>query len=312
MRNAKAKIDSIIKVNLNQNLTMNYRTVLAIIFAFILNSSVFAQEKKKDVTAPETPKEIKLEKKLSTKLYSIPQFWHETILFVKQPTKWKGADWLKLGIVAAGTIAVMPFDERITNSTQGKQRFYYSAPIEGGRIYGEWYSIGGVFASFGIYGLIARDTAAKKIAIEILQAGLYSELFTAVLKNTVGRARPIHTDDAFTYRPFSILDYNFHSMPSGHTTSAFALSTVMSRHAHSTILKVLAYVPAGFTMFSRIYQHQHWLSDELPAAAIGFFVGNWVVDLHEGRRHKINVTSMIPFGVSYSLNKSPAKSIRVY
>jgi hypothetical protein len=36
-------------------------------------------------------------------------------------------------------------------------------------------------------------------------------------------------------------------------------------------------------MFSRIYQHQHWLSDEIPAAAIGYFVGNWVVDLHEGK-----------------------------
>ena len=91
-------------------------------------------------------------------------------------------------------------------------------------------------------------------------------------------------------------------MPSGHTTSAFALSTVMSRHAHSTALKILAYVPAGFTMFSRIYQHKHWLSDELPAAAIGYFVGNWVVDMHEGKRHRIKVTSMYPFGISYALN----------
>ncbi|MBK5285932.1 MAG: phosphatase PAP2 family protein, partial [Bacteroidia bacterium] len=155
---------------------------------------------------------------------------------------------------------------------------------------------------FGIFGLLAHDTAAKKISIELLQAGLYSELLTVALKMIVGRARPVYTDNAFTYHPFSVADNNFQSMPSGHTTSAFALSTVMSRHAKSTALKILAFVPAGFTMFSRIYQHKHWLSDEIPAAAIGFFVGNWVVDLHEGKRHRINVTSMYPISISYALN----------
>ena len=202
----------------------------------------------------------------------------------------------------------MPFDERITNSTQGKQRYYYNAFIEGGRIYGEWYSIVGVAGSFGLFGLVAHDTAAKKISIELLQAGLYSELITTIFKIAIGRERPVSTENAFTYHPFSLFDYNFHSMPSGHTTSAFALSTVMSRHAHSTALKILAFVPAGFTMFSRIYQHQHWLSDEILAASIGFFTGNWVVDLHEGKRHKINVTSMYPLGISYSLNQNKLKT----
>ena len=80
------------------------------------------------------------------------------------------------------------------------------------------------------------------------------------------------------------------------------IKTVMSQHAHSTILKILAYVPAGFKMFSRIYQHQHWLSNKILAAAIGYFTGNWVVDLHEGRRHKINFISMYPLRITYLLN----------
>lgn len=281
---------------------MLHKFFISLLFIVTIQSSVFAQEKKKEVTAPETPKEIKLEKKLVKRLYNISQFVHETSLFVKQPTKWISSDWLKLGLVTAATIAVMPFDEKITNSTQGHQKYYRNAFIEGGRIYGEWYSIVGVAGSFGLYGLIAHDTAAKKISIELLQAGLYSELMTTILKIAIGRARPVSTENAFTYHPFSLFDYNFHSMPSGHTTSAFAMSTVMSRHAHSTVLKILAYVPAGFTMFSRLYQHQHWLSDEILAAGIGYFVGNWVVDLHEGKRHRINVTSIAPLGISYALN----------
>ena len=227
-------------------------------------------------------------------MYSVHQFVHETSLFVKQPTKWVKRDWLRFGLVTGATIAVMPFDETITNSTQGNQQYYTSAPVIGGRIYGEWYSIIGVAGAFSVYGLIAHDTSAKKISIELLQAGLYAELMTTILKSVIGRSRPVSTDNAFTYHPFTFFDYNSQSMPSGHTTSAFALSTIMSRHAHKTVFKILAYVPAGFTMFSRLYQHQHWLSDEVLAAAIGYFVGNWVVDLHEGRRHKINVAPVYP------------------
>jgi membrane-associated phospholipid phosphatase len=253
---------------------------------------------KKD-TIPET----KGEKIQEHRGYRISQFVHESYLFVKQPTMWKGSDWLKIGIVAAATISVMPFDERITNSTQGTQHYYYSAPVVGGRVYGEWYSIGGVAAVFGFYGLIAHDNGAKKITIELLQAGIYSEAVTEVLKIVIGRARPSYTKDAFTFKPFKVIDDNFHSMPSGHTTSAMALSTVMSRHAHSTVLKILAYVPAAFTVFSRIYQDKHWLSDVGPAAAIGYFTGNWVVDLHEGKRHRINVTSVYPASISINLNR---------
>jgi len=278
---------------------LSQKSILPFLLMVFFSITGFAQDKKPDVTAPETPKEIKFEKKQSRKLYSVPQFWHETVLFVKQPTKWNSKDWLKVGTVTAATLAAMPFDERVARSTQGNQHYYNSAWVEGGRIYGEWYSIIGVAGGVGLFGIIAKDTTAKKMSIELLQAGLYSEIITSVLKVAIGRARPDISEDPFVFSPFN-LAYNYHSMPSGHTTSAFALSTVLSRHAHTTTLKILAYVPAGFTMFSRIYQNQHWLSDEIIGAAIGIVVAEWVVDLHEGKRHRINVTSLSPIGISYT------------
>jgi len=239
-----------------------------------------------------------------TKPYSLSQFGHETFLFIKQPTLWKGKDWLKVGLIAAATVAVMPLDQPLINSTQGNQRYNNSVFIVGGRIYGEWYAIGGVASVFGIYGLIAKDDRAKKISIELVQAGIYAELITHLLKNTIGRARPYTNEGAFSYHPFSFFDVDYNSMPSGHTTSAMALSTVMSRHANKMVFKVLAYAPAAFTMFSRMYQNQHFLSDEILACGIGYFVGNWVVDLHEGKRHRINVASVYPrVTISINLNR---------
>jgi membrane-associated phospholipid phosphatase len=273
---------------------LNRSVIILLLVAFQFNA--FAQEAKKD-TIPET----KGEKEQEYKPYSLSQFGHETFLFIKQPTTWKGKDWLKVGIIVAATAAVMPFDQALVNSTQGNQRYNNSVFIVGGRMYGEWYAIGGVAGIFGAYGLIAKDNRAKKIAIELAQAGIYAELITHFLKNTIGRARPYTNEGAFSYHPFSLFDVNYNSMPSGHTTSAMALSTVMSRHANTTFFKILAYAPAAFTMFSRVYQNQHYLSDEILACGIGYFVGNWVVDLHEGKRHRINVASIYP-AVTISIN----------
>jgi len=281
------------------NTKQSLHKILIVCLLVSFQLSVYAQEARVE-TKPET----KAEKEQEYKPYSFTQFGHETFLFVKQPTLWKGKDWLRVGLIAAATIAVMPFDQPLINSTQGNQRYNNSVFIVGGRMYGEWYAIGGVASVFGIYGLIAKDNRSKKISIELIQAGVYAELITHLLKNTIGRARPYTNEGAFSYHPFSFFDIDYNSMPSGHTTSAMALSTVMSRHADKMVFKILAYAPAAFTMFSRLYQNQHFLSDEILACGIGYFVGNWVVDLHEGKRHRINVASIYPrVTISVNLNR---------
>jgi len=281
------------------NTKQTLHKILIAFFLIAIQLSAFAQEARVE-TKPET----KAEKEQEYKPYSFTQFGHETFLFVKQPTLWKGKDWLRVGLIAAATIAVMPFDQPLINSTQGNQRYNNSVFIVGGRMYGEWYAIGGVASVFGIYGLIAKDDRSKRISIELIQAGIYAELITHVLKNTIGRARPYTNEGAFSYHPFSFFNIDYNSMPSGHTTSAMALSTVMSRHADKMVFKILAYAPAAFTMFSRLYQNQHFLSDEILACGIGYFVGNWVVDLHEGKRHRINVASVYPrVTISVNLNR---------
>jgi membrane-associated phospholipid phosphatase len=247
---------------------------------------------KDTVPRKESKKDTLLEKKLERRFYGFRQFEHETFLFIKTPLVWRKSDWFRVGLVAATTVAIMPFDLTITNSTQGQQHYYNSVPIVGGRIYGEWYTIGTVTALFGGFGIITHDTAAKKIAIELFQAGAYSELFTEVLKILIGRARPYTGLGPYVFHPFN-LNTDFEASPSGHATCAFALSTVMFRHSHSTLLKILSFVPAGFTLFSRIYQDFHWASDEFFGAAVGFATGSWVVNLHEGRRHKINIPADI-------------------
>jgi hypothetical protein len=232
--------------------------------------------------------------------YNISQFTHETLDFVKQPGKWRGNDWLKLGAIVMGTAFVMQVDQPIRDAVIGsKERYYHSVPIEIGRIWGEWYTPPFIAGAFGLHGWLGQNASSSKISFELVQASVYSEAVTQVLKIVFGRSRPHENRGAFYFHPLNITDYSFHSLPGGHNTNGWAMSTVLSRNAHETTLKILAYVPAALTFVSRVFQDQHWTSADFLGATIGCLVGSWVVDLHEQKESAVNVSAIYPFTISF-------------
>jgi membrane-associated phospholipid phosphatase len=231
--------------------------------------------------------------------YNFSQFGDETLDFIKQPGKWEGSDWLKLGAITAGTFLIMEtVDQPVRTAVLKDQRYYYSAPIVGGRVWGEIYSPIVLFSGYAIYSLLTQDIGTRKIAYEIGQASLYAGGFSFILKLIIGRSRPYSNEGKGFFRPFSsIFNQDSKSMPSGHSTVAFILSTVLSRNTDSPVLKILAYVPAVFTMISRVYQDQHWTSDTFAGAALGYFVGTWVVDHHESNNSGVEMSSLYPLSI---------------
>ena len=236
---------------------------------------------------------------LAQNRYNVPQFAHETLGFVEQPGRWRGKDWLRLGLITAGTAVVMQVDQPVRSAVlRDHARYYHSVPIEAGRVWGEWYAPICVVGAFGLQGWLADNTSSKKIGFEALQAVIYAETITQALKIAFGRARPYENQGAFHYRPFVVSEIGLYSLPGGHNTNGWAMSTVLSRNAHSLTLKILAYAPAALTFLSRVYQDQHWTSDDFLGAAIGVVVGSWVVGLHERRDSALHVSLIAPLAVS--------------
>ncbi len=237
--------------------------------------------------------------------YNFSQFGNETWSFVKQPAKWDGNDWLKLGLAGAGTFLVMQADQPIRDAVlRDNNKYYYSVPMEGGRMWGELYMPGLLFGGFAAYSLLTDDIGTRKIAYEIGQASIYAGLLTQALKISIGRARPYVGTGSKSFRPFSSFSFikNYQSLPGGHSTVAFVLSTVLSRNAKPVWLKVLAYVPAVLTFTSRVYQDQHWTSDDFLGAVLGYSVATWVVDQHERNESRVHVSSIFPLTISVTLN----------
>jgi membrane-associated phospholipid phosphatase len=259
---------------------MHDAILLSLLVLIICESSLFAQNK-----------------------YDLSQFGHETADFIKQPTKWDGSDWLKLGVMSAGSFLLIHIADQPVRDLALKDRSYlYSVPAEGGRIWGELYAPIVLFAGFAAHSLIANDHSTRKIAYEIGQASLYTGAITLILKTAIGRSRPYMNEGTSSYHPFSFRD-DFHSFPGGHAATGFVLSTVLSRNAGPKWLKVLAYLPAMITPLSRIYEDKHWVSSCFFGGALGYFVAKWVVDIHEKNDKQFPSTSSSTlFNVSFVIN----------
>ena len=235
--------------------------------------------------------------------YNLSQFGHETVNFFVQPTKWDGNDWLRLGVISGATFLTMQVDQPVRDAVlRDNRRYFYSVPIEGARMYGELYSPVVFFIGFAAHSLITDNISTRKIAYEIGQASLYTGAVVLTLKSIIGRARPHDNLGRATYHPFTLTGDDFHSLPGGHTATAFVISTVLSRNVGPTWLKVLVYLPAIITPISRVYQDMHWTSDNVLGGAIGFFIATWVVDQHERNESRVHVSSIFPLTISVTLN----------
>jgi len=250
---------------------MRHKILLSLLVLIICESSLFAQNK-----------------------YNLSQFGNETVDFIKQPSKWDGGDWLRLGVIGSATFLTMQVDQPIRDAVLKDRSYFYSVPIEAGRIYGELYSPVVFFAGFAAHSLITNNISTRKIAYEIGQASLYTGAITLILKTAFGRTRPYMNEGTSSYYPFSSLLDKYHSLPGGHTATAFVLSTVLSRNAGPTWLKILAYLPAVITPFSRVYEDKHWVSSCFFGGALGYFVAKWVVDTHEKKDKLFQSTSNAP------------------
>jgi len=113
--------------------------------------------------------------------------------------------------------------------------------------------------------------AGEKETATLLTSALIKTWWTtSIAKSVIQRPRPgVTLNDVNFVKNYSVCDYR--SFPSGHTTSAFAVATVLSEQYPD-------YTPYFYTYstlvgISRIYTGVHYPSDVLAGAALGYLIG---------------------------------------
>jgi len=119
-------------------------------------------------------------------------------------------------------------------------------PAMGAAYFAGWYFDAHSAQEFGLLGFEALSLAGAQ---------------TLILKATVRRVRPDHTDLA--------------AFPSGHASASFALATVAASKWGWEV-GVPAYLLAGFVGYTRMESKKHYLSDVLFGAGLGIASGRAV------------------------------------
>lgn len=108
-------------------------------------------------------------------------------------------------------------------------------------------------------------------ALQVLTAFLGSALCTQILKNVFSMPRPkqFFAPGQYAYFIDGITRVGYSSFPSGHTTSIFALVTMLALLEENKKWNALYLLPAVAVGYSRIYLGQHFLGDVLVGSMVG-------------------------------------------
>ncbi|MEO6444232.1 MAG: phosphatase PAP2 family protein [Gemmatimonadaceae bacterium] len=141
-------------------------------------------------------------------------------------------------------------------------------------------------------GALASNDFVEGLGRQSTEAVLLSGAITIGVKGLIGRARPSSSpDDPDSYSlGHGFFNANRASFPSGHTSAAFAMATVLSselaaRHPkHKLLIRGVLFAVASSVGLSRMYQNAHWPSDVVTGAALGTLSGMQTLSWHRGKR----------------------------
>lgn len=220
--------------------------------------------------------------------YDFNQFVDEGKEYLSSPLSWQTKDFLYLGLTVGATFGAMQFDNAVKDFTQANKLHNSPVHVLIGRFYGEPITPLVLSSYFIVNANSTGNRYHKKLGFEIMQSTLFAAVTTQILKSLLGRERPRSTDDNYNFTGPTLYNNDFFSLPSGHTTIAFALSTVLSENSSSDFLKIVSYLPAILSAYSRIYENQHWFSDVVLGGIIGFTAAKFFVDQHEEKELLVN------------------------
>ena len=123
-------------------------------------------------------------------------------------------------------------------------------------------------------GVVSGSADLQRAGGRMVAAVGVSGIIMGGTKMLVGRSRPNEGVGAFKFHPFTSLRDSAGvqtrgSMPSGHTTAAFAVATSLADDIHNVPVQILLYTFAVGTAYSRINDNRHLFSDTFAGAILG-------------------------------------------
>jgi membrane-associated phospholipid phosphatase len=133
--------------------------------------------------------------------------------------------------------------------------------------------------------LFVLNNNTVALGFRLIFTYIFSGLVAQLLKKTIQLPRPkdffnalelnINLQDAHT---------GFNSFPSGHTTTAFAIATIICLSFKNKFIQIPIFFLALLVGYSRIYLGHHFLEDVLAGCILGTLTGVFTFYLFENRK----------------------------
>ena len=193
----------------------------------------------------------------------------------------KGNHWKPVAAVVAGTAALVLLDPHTEPYFNNPNRFggYKTGPLRGRNT---TLAVTMTPVVFYLAGVATHSTYDRNTALLAAEGIIDTQAVSFVVKTAIGRLKPSdiapdgnYRDTWFKYKGSFT---NRGGFPSGHTASAFAVATVISRrYPKHRWLPFVAYGTAAFLSLSRLPTQAHFPSDIFIGAAMGYSIGRFVV-----------------------------------
>jgi len=222
--------------------------------------------------------------------------FHNGIGLITAPLHFDRQDWKNTGLTLAGTALLFAFDKPAQKLALNNHNSINDIIFNVDKIHGNEYDL---YLSGGVYilGLITSKASMRMTGLNAAEAYLFSGAITGIEKVLLGRKRPNVSNSPIFFSPFHWTENRFHSLPSGHTTVSFAVSTVMAKSWDNLAWKIFWYGNAGLVAASRIYHNKHWLSDTFLGAIVGYSVANFIVnsDTENNSLDKVQIKPVLSY-----------------
>jgi len=230
----------------------------------------------------------------------ISSYFSDGVSVAKAPLRWNNRQWAGFAAFGGATLLLYTQDDII-------QDFFTRNQTTTGLDFSKkfinplaTYYLAGFVGGMYLYGLASgnqqTETAALLTAKSVIVAGTYGLIFKGVFQ----RQRPNHifpSDKSYWGGPFD--GFKHGAFPSGHTTVAFAAATTLSAYYNDKKwVGITAYSLAVLVAASRVYENEHWSSDVLAGAVLGYAIGRLV---YNNNNQKITIAPTYK-GLSHGIN----------
>ena len=211
------------------------------------------------------------------------RFWGDLKELSQKPGGWSKGQWYIAGGVLAATGGALMIDESIRKFNESHRSEAWRNVSFDVTHFGDVKYQVPIISGFYLGGLAFGSPTMRKIAADATEASVIAAfLINPTLCFLTGRALPAAHEEPGKFIPLRLHRFSF---PSGHTSAAFALASVLDvdlRSAFGYWQTPLLYGMAAGVAHSRIYDDKHYLSEVILGGAIGWSIGTWIASKDRG------------------------------